>query len=60
MRGRIPVLDPSSRIRHVMGPSLKVSPAWIGTKLIFSSGMGIAFAMVACLFLALQEKCRAD
>lgn len=27
----IPVLEPSSIIRHVMGPSFRISPVWAGT-----------------------------
>lgn len=52
MEGHLPVLDPSSKIRQVMGPSLNVSPAWIGTKLTRSSGMGIEEAMILELRLA--------
>ena len=44
-----PVRDPSSMIRHVIGPSLNVSPALMGTKLIFSSGMGTTPAMMRAL-----------
>lgn len=43
-----PVREPSSMIRHVIGPSLKVSPALMGTKLIFSSGIGTTPAMLEC------------
>lgn len=52
VEGHLPVLDPSSKIRQVMGPSLKVSPAWMGTKLTRSSGMGIEEAMILELRLA--------
>lgn len=39
--------EPSSITRQVMGPSLKVSPSLMGTKLIGTSGMGTTPAMAA-------------
>lgn len=44
-----PVLEPSSKIRHVSGPSLITSPACAGTKLIGTSGIGIPFGRVGML-----------
>lgn len=43
----LPVLEPSSIIRHVRGPSLSTSPALAGTKLMSSSGIGMPLASVA-------------
>lgn len=42
----IPVREPSSITLQVIGPSLKVSPSLIGTKLMGTSGIGTTPAIV--------------